>query len=193
MLKKTVITLSFLLAAVAVQAQPSPAKKELVARILKMQQPGIEAMARSLVEQPVSTLLGSAVKVLPTRVPKEKQDAVAKEIQGDVQKYLDEAVPVVQTRALKLAPSTIGVLLEEKFTEDELKQIVSIIESPVYTKFQQMGDDMQNVLVEKLVAETRATIDPKVRNLEQTMAKRLGAPGASPNAPAKPAPKPAAK
>src|SRR5688500_2801092 len=187
MLKKTVITLSFLLAAVAVQAQPSPAKKELVARILKMQQPGIEAMARSLVEQPVSTLLGSAVKVLPTRVPKDKQDAVAKEIQGDVQKYLDEAVPVVQTRAVKLAPSTIGVLLEEKFTEDELKQIVSIIESPVYTKFQQMGDDMQNVLVEKLVAETRATIDPKVRNLEQAMAKRLGGPSASSNAPAKPA------
>ena len=193
MLKKSVITLSFLLAAVAVQAQPSPAKKELVARILKMQQPGIEAMARSLVEQPVSTLLGSAVKVLPTRVPKDKQDAVAKEIQGDVQKYLDEAVPVVQTRAVKLAPSTIGALLEEKFTEEELKQIVSIIESPVYTKFQQMGDDMQNVLVEKLVAETRATIDPKVRNLEQTMAKRLGAPSASSNAPAKPAPKPAAK
>ena len=193
MLKKTVITLSFLLAAVAVQAQPSPAKKELVARILKMQQPGIEAMARSLVEQPVTTLLGSAVKVLPTRVPKDKQDAVAKEIQGDVQKYLDEAVPVVQTRAVKLAPSTIGALLEEKFTEDELKQIVSIIESPVYTKFQQMGDDMQNVLVEKLVADTRATIDPKVRNLEQTMAKRLGAPSASSNAPAKPASKPAAK
>jgi hypothetical protein len=193
MLKKTVITLSFLLAAVAVPAQPSPAKKELVARILKMQQPGIEAMARSLVEQPVTTLLGSAVKVLPTRVPKDKQDAVAKEIQGDVQKYLDEAVPVVQTRAVKLAPSTIGALLEEKFTEDELKQIVSIIESPVYTKFQQMGDDMQNVLVEKLVAETRATIDPKVRNLEQTMAKRLGAPSASSNAPARPASKPAAK
>jgi hypothetical protein len=193
MLKKTVITLSFLLAAVAVQAQPSPAKKELVARILKMQQPGIEAMARSLVEQPVTTLLGSAVKVLPTRVPKDKQDAVAKEIQGDVQKYLDEAVPVVQTRAVKLAPSTIGALLEEKFTEDELKQIVSIIESPVYTKFQRMGDDMQNVLVEKLVADTRATIDPKVRNLEQTMAKRLGAPSASSNAPAKPASKPAAK
>lgn len=186
MLKKTVLTLSLLLAAVAVQAQSTPAKKDLVARILKMQQPGIEAMAQNLVEQPVTRLLGSAASALPTRVPKDRQDAVAKEIQGDVQKYLDEAVPVVQTRAVKLAPGTIGTLLEEKFTEDELKQIVSIIESPVYSKFQGMSDDMQKVLIEKLVAETRATIDPKVRNLEQTMAKRLGVPGTAPK-PAKPA------
>jgi uncharacterized protein len=131
MLKKAVITLSFLLAAVAVQAQTSPAKKELVGRILKSQQPGIEGMARNLVEQPAAELMGNAASALPGRVAKEKQDAVAKEIQSDVQKYLDEAIPLVQGRAIKLAPTTIGLLLEEKFTEDELKQVVSIIESPV--------------------------------------------------------------
>jgi len=199
MLKKSLITLSFLLAAVAAQAQSSPAKKELVARILKLQQPGIEAMARGLVEQPAAELLNNAAGAMPARVAKDKQDAVAKEIQGDVQKYLDDAGPIVQTRAVKLAPTTIGALLEEKFTEDELKQIVSIIESPVYAKFQRMGEEMQKALVEKLLAETRGTIEPKVRTLEQTVAKRLGvtsAPqasgsgsGAAPRAPAKPAAK----
>ncbi|MBA3771618.1 MAG: hypothetical protein H0X13_03755 [Ramlibacter sp.] len=199
MLKKSVVTLSFLLAAVAAQAQTSPAKKELVARILKLQQPAIESMARGLVEQPAAELLSNAGAALPARIAKEKQDAVAKEIQGDVQKYLDEAVPLVQTRAVRLAPTTIGALLEEKFTEDELKQVVSIIESPVYTKFQRMGDDMQKALVEKLLAETRGTIEPKVRSLEQTVARRLGVTstpqasgaggGAAPRAPAKPAAK----
>lgn len=199
MLKKSLITLSILLAAVAVQAQPSPAKKDLVARILKLQQPGIEAMARSLVEQPAAELLNNAAGALEGRVAKDKQEAVAKEIKGDVQKYLDDAVPVVQSRAIKLAPTTIGALLEEKLTEDELKQVVSIMESPVYAKYQRMGEDMQKVLVEKLLAETRATIEPKVRTLEQTVAKRLGvtaAPqgsgasgGTAPRAPAKPAAK----
>ena len=201
MLKKSLITLSFLLAAVAAQAQTSPAKKDLVARILKLQQPGIEAMARGLVEQPAAELLSNAAGVLPGRVAKDKQEAVAKEIKGDVQKYLDEAVPVVQARAVKLAPTTIGALLEEKLTEDELKQVVSIMESPVYAKYQRMGEDMQKVLIEKLLAETRGTIEPKVRTLEQTVAKRLGvtsAPqasgsgasgGAAPRAPAKPASK----
>ncbi|HSV35843.1 MAG TPA: hypothetical protein VLI46_09810 [Ramlibacter sp.] len=198
MLKKTVLTLSLVMAAVAAQAQTapgapaSPAKKELVSRILKLQQPGIEGMARGLVEQPAAELMGNAASALPLRVAKDKQDAVAKEIQGDVRKYLDEAVPLVQGRAIKLAPSTIGTLLEEKFSEEELKQVVAIIESPTYVKFQRMGEDMQKALVEKLVADTRSTIEPKVRTLEQTVAKRLGVTAPAQGAGAAPA-KPASK
>lgn len=173
MLKNT-LALSFLMLAAAAQAQSTPAKKELAARILKLQQPGIESMARSLVEQPAVDLMGKAGPVLAARVAKDKQEAVSKEIQADIRKYLDDAVPLVQGRAVKLAPTTIGTLLEEKYTEDELKQIVSIIESPVYTKFQRMGDEMQKALVEKLMAETRPLVDPKVKALEQTVAKRLG-------------------
>src|SRR6266568_4984194 len=147
MFKKSLIVIALVVAgAASAQTPSSPAKKELVARILKQQQPGIEAMARGLVEQPAAELMGNAANALPARVAKDKQDAVAKEIQADVQKYLDDAVPMVQARAVKLAPGTIGALLEEKFTEDELKQVVAIIESPVYAKFQHMGEDMQKVL-----------------------------------------------
>ncbi len=201
MLKKSILIVSFALAAAtAAQAQStpatpaSPAKKELVGRILKLQQPNIEGMARSLVEQPAIELLGNAGSALPNRVAKDKQEAVAKEIQGGVQKYLDETVPLVQARAVKLGPTSIGTLLEEKFTEDELKQVVAMLESPVFSKFQRMGEDMQKVLVDKLVTDTRATVEPKVRSLEQTVARRLGvtnppATAAAPRAPAKPASK----
>ena len=197
MLKKAVITLSFLLAAIAAQAQSTPAKKELVARILKLQQPDIDAMARSLAEQPAAELMGSAANALPARVAQDKQDAVAKEIQGDIQKYLDEAIPLVQGRAVKLAPATVGALLEEKFTEDELKQVLSVIELPAYVKFQRLGGDMQKSLIDRLVADTRDTIEPKVRALEQTVGRRLGMtagtqaprPTSAGKAPAKPAAK----
>lgn len=197
MLKKSLITLSLAAAACGALAQAapsSPAKKEMVARILKLQQPGIEGMARTLVEQPAAELLNNAGGVLPARVAKDKQEAVAKEIKTDVQKYLDEAVPLVQTRAVKLAPSTIGALLEERFTDDELKQIVAIIESPVYAKFQKLGEEMQKSLLDKLLAETRPIVEPKVRVLEQTVAKRLGVTSApqtsgAARAPAKPASK----
>jgi uncharacterized protein len=196
MLKKSVFALAILVAAItAAQAQSSPAKKELVARILKVQQAGIEATARGLVEQPALELMGSAANALPGRVAKERQEAVAKEIQADVQKYVEDAFPFVRDRAVKLAPGTIGTLLEEKFTEEELRQVVSIMESPVYIKFQGIGDDMQKVLIDKVVADTRGAIEPKVRTLEQTIAKRLGASSTAPaaaapqRAPAKPAAK----
>jgi hypothetical protein len=189
MFKKSLIVIALAVAATAgAQTASSPAKKELVARILKQQQASIEGMARTLVEQPAVELLGNAGSALPNRVAKDKQDAVAKEIQSDVQKYLEETVPLVQGRAVKLAPTTVGALLEEQFTEDELKQLVATLESPVFAKFQHMGDDMQKALIEKLVADTRSTVEPKVRKLEETVAKRLGVntPAAAPATPAAP-------
>jgi hypothetical protein len=171
---KTLITLVLLSAALGAQAQSTPAKKELAARIVKLQQPGIEGLGRQLAEQPAAAMLERAGQVLPSRVAPDRQEAVGKEIQADVKKYVDEAVPVVRDRAVKLAPSVVGSMLEEKFTEDELRQIVAVMESAAWNKFQQMGPELQKPLVEKLLAETRPVIEPKVKALEQSIARRLG-------------------
>lgn len=188
-ISKTLLALAFAAAAVAGHAEPTPAKKELINRILKIQQPGIEALARGLAEEPAAELLGQAAAALPDRVAADKREAVAKEIQADARKYAQETVPIVRARALQLAPTTVGTLLDEKFSEDELKQVVAMMESPVYAKFQQLGGDMQKVLADKLVAETRGQVTPKVKALEETIAKRLGmtaqAPAPAPKAPAK--------
>lgn len=185
------LALPFAAAQSAPQPPSSPAKKDLVARILKVQQTGIESMARGLAEQPAMELMRNASNALPARVAADKQEAVGKDIQADVQKYLAETVPLVQARAVKLAPTTIGPLLEERFSEDELKQVVSIIESPVYTKFQRMGDDMQRALIEKLIADMRPTVEPRIRALEESVGKRLGLTASG--APAAPGPRAAAK
>ena len=174
MYKKLLLAAALVLPVFAVQAQSTPAKKALVARILKVQQPGIEAMSSNLAERPALAVLDRAGNLLAERVTPDKREAVSKDIQADVKKYLDEAVPLVRERAIRLAPSTVGVLLEDKFSEDELKQLVGFLESPAYNKFQQLGADMQKVLLEKLLADTRSTIEPKVTLLEQTVAKRLG-------------------
>lgn len=197
MLKKSLLALA-LAGALAAQAQTpapsapaanaaasSPAKKELVTRILKHQQPAIEGIARNLVEQPAMDIMQEVARALPARIPRDKQEAVTKDIQADVKKYLDAAVPYVQAQAVKIAPATVGAALEEKFTEDELKQLAGIIESPVFAKYQRLGDEMHKALADRLVADTRSTIEPKVRAMEESVAKRLGisgtpAPGSAP-------------
>lgn len=113
---------------------------------------------------------------LQTRVPPEKREAAAKNVQADLKKYLDDVGPMVRQQAVKLAPSTVGALLEEKFTEAELKELISIIESPVNRKFSQMSADFQKALGEKLVAQTQAAVAPKVKALEQSMSAHLGLP-----------------
>ncbi len=181
-----VLVLAAALAATAVaHAQTSAAKKELVAKVLKLQQPGIEAMARGMAEQPAMQMMQQAGAALQ-RLPAERREAIAKDIEADLRKYADETVPMVRDRAVKLAPSTIGSLLEERFTEDELKQIIAILESPVNRKFQSMAPDMQRAIGEKLIAEVRPLVEPKLRALDQSLGKRLGlTPPAGASAPKK--------
>lgn len=188
---KKIWIVALLALAGGVQAESTAAKKELVAKVLQLQQPGIEQAGQALAERPAAQMMQQAGLALQSRVAADKREAVAKEIQADVKKYVDEAVPLVRERAVKIAPSTIGTLLEEKFSEDELKQLIAIIESPVNRKFAQMSGEMQKVLLDKLVAETQGVIEPKVKTLEQAITKHLGL--ATSIAPASRTAKPATK
>jgi hypothetical protein len=178
---KHITLLALLLAAGVTHAQSTPAKKELVARVLVLQQSAIEQTAQTLVERPAAQMQQQVGMALQTRIAPEKREAIAKLVQADLKKYVDEVGPLVRQQAVKLAPSTIGALLEEKFTEEELKQLISIIESPVNRKYSQMGGDFQKALGEKLIAQTQSIVEPKVKALEQAVVKHLGLPTAPPN------------
>lgn len=159
------------------------AKKELVQKILQLQQPAFENIARGLAEQSIGPVAQQASAVLQNRVAPDQREAVAKEIQAEFTKYGNEVVPLLRDRAGKLAPETIGTMLADKLSEEELKQVVAMIESPIYRKYQQMGPEMQRSLTEKLVADTRGTVEPKLKALQVTVGQKLGlqapAPGGS--------------
>jgi uncharacterized protein len=165
----------------------SPAKKELVQRLLALQRPGIEGIARGLVERPAMQLTQAANRVLQTEIPENRRETVAKEIQGDIDKYVNDTVPLLRDRAVALAPTTIGTAFEERFTEDELRQLLAWLESPVNKKYQQFSPEIQENFVAKLVGDTREVVEPKIKALETSVGKRLGiTPGQAPK-PATPA------
>jgi hypothetical protein len=202
MLKTLVVTVALAAAGLAQAQAPaapsapvsSAAKKELVAKLLQLLQPAVAGMAQQLAQQPAAQLQQAAGAALQ-RLPAERREALARDIDADLRKYVEEAVPIARDKAVKLAPVTIGPLLEERFSEDELRQVVAILESPANRKFQQQFPDMQRALGEKLVAESGPEIEAKVRTLNQSVTQRLAA--ASPQQPGasapRPAPKPAAK
>lgn len=180
--------------AVALAAAPAHAqnKKELVAKVVQLHMQGIENVGRVIAGQTSQQMLQAAGQALP-RVPADKREAVGKEIQDDVKKFYDEVEPLLKKRAVELAPATVGAAYEEKFSEDELKVVIAWLESPVSKKYAQMDRDQGNALAEKVVADTRPTIEPKLKALEAVVAKRLGVPaegGASaPKTATPPAPK----
>ena len=171
----------------AAVAAPSAAKKELIARLLKLQRPGIEAMARDMVQEPAVQMLERAAQVIQSGVPPEQREAVIKGVQADGKAYVDQIVPVVRDRAVALAPDTVGPVLNQKLSEDELKKVIAILESPEYAKFQQMSGEMQQALQTKLVADTRSSVEEKLKALEAALTARLNAAVDQPAAAAAPA------
>ncbi len=176
-------------------------KKELVQKILTLQQAGLDDLSKTVAEQPARQLVGAVRQVMAQAVPEDKREATAKQIDAEVKKYMEAATPILRSVAAKMAQSTVGPMIEEKFSEDELKQLVSMLESPTLKKYQSLMPEFTQSLLEKVVAEAGPQVKPKAQQLEANVRKILdtatggklsgGAP--APAAAPAPAPAPAAK
>jgi hypothetical protein len=114
-----------------------------------------------------------AVRAALARLPADKRDAAAREIEADVKRFLEDVTPIVRDRGVAIGPSTLGPLFEQRFSEEELRQLLALLDSPVHAKYQAMTGDMQRTLGTKLVSETRAQMEPKYKALEQSISTRL--------------------
>ncbi|WP_219209527.1 DUF2059 domain-containing protein [Variovorax boronicumulans] len=168
-------------------------KAALVKQLLEVQRPAIDGMARILVNDSVAPILQAGGEYLQTQVPPEKREALGKAAEAEVQKYVQEAFPIVRDKAVQLAPSTVGPLLEQNFNEDELRQLITWLSSPLNKKFAELNPQLGSALTQKLVTDVRPTIDPKLQALNVSVAKALGAPTDGQPPAAQPAAKPAAK
>lgn len=157
-------------------------KSALVKQFVDLQKPGVEALARGLVEQSSDPIAAAGSEYLRTQVPENKRDAAGKAADAELKKYFDENYPVVRDKALQVAPGALGPVLEQTFSEEELRQLIAWISSPLSKKYQDSTQAMQKALMEKVVADTRTTIQPKLEALNVSVAKALGAPtdGAAP-------------
>ena len=159
----------------ATAAPTSAAKKELVKKLLQLQQANFDGLSRSIVERPAIQLMQAAGQALQTQVPADKREATGKQIETDIKKFVDDSSAILRDRTAKLVPTTFGTGLEEKFTEDELKQFIAWTESPVNKKFQQLLPDIQTAFMQKLAAETSPLLDPKFQAVQQKVRNTLSA------------------
>lgn len=179
---------ALLLVTAGAQAQT---KKELVQKVVALQTPAVESLGRAVATQTSGQVLQAVAQGLQ-RVPADKREATAKAAREEVQKFYNEIEPVLRTQAAKLAPSALGPKLEEKMTEEELKQVIVWLESSAAKKFAELGPEMQKSLGDMLVADTRPVIEPKLKALELALMKQMGINPAAASAPAArttPAPK----
>ncbi len=152
-------------------AKPSEGKARLIERVLTLWHP--EELAIVMVQRPAADALQQARIALQGRVSAEKRDATIKDMASDVQKYLDEATPVARENAKRAMATTVVPLLSQHFSEDELKQLITLLESPLKKKFEQLLPQMERALGEKVAQDSRAAIDPKLQAMTHAVGLKL--------------------
>jgi len=184
-------------------------KREQILRLPIAQKASLEGLATGLTQDPARQLMSQFVQPAIGLVPPEKREATGKQIDAELQKYVETATPLVKASAVKVGPAAVTIVLEDKFTEDELKQLVTMLESPVLKKYQGIIPELQKTLFEKVTADASPQVDPKLQALQenirkiidtasggklsQAMAAQSAAQGGGEAPAAKPAAKPAKK
>jgi hypothetical protein len=157
----------------AASAAIPPAKQALIDKILKLW--NIDSIGQSMLQAPVGDAVQQARAVLQGRASAEKRDAAMTDIVNEAQQFMTETAPLTRASADKLIPTTIAPLLAERFNEDELRQLVALLESPVKKKFEAMVPEMQKSLGEKVASDMGPVVNPKLQGLKERIGLRLRA------------------
>jgi len=68
----------------------------------------------------------------------------------------------------------------QNFSDDELRQLIALLESPLKKKFEQLVPQFERAFGEKVAAESRAAIDPKLQAMTQAVGLKLRAASIAP-------------
>jgi len=129
--------------------------------IQALQRPAIEAMQKSMIAMQTQ------------HVPKERMDKAMKDIAADVQHYVEISTPVVTASAKKLTNQTVGPLLAQNFSADELRQLAAIFESPVKAKFDKLIPQLEVAVGDKVTADVGPAINKNIQALTESVGTKL--------------------
>ncbi len=157
-------------AAPAAAAAPIDAEKQKqIDRILAVVHPE-NGVLQAVQDKGVSAMQQSSIALQTNHVPQERKDKALKDIQVDVQKYIDTTMPIAIASAKKYTIPTSAPILAANFTTDELRQLATMLESPLRDRLEKVLPQMQNAVGQKVSVE----IGPQVNKNLQVMTEAVG-------------------
>ena len=149
-------------------------KKELATRIVNLQK---AQDMDALIAQLASTANRAVVETWLPRLdnmPAARQKAVADQLDVELKKFNDDVVRLIKTRNERISLDVLVPAYSERFTADELKQLVAFLESPVIRKYYAANPHMANLLAQKLVDATRADVQARTKEFDTRAARIVG-------------------
>jgi uncharacterized protein len=170
-------------------AQTADAKMELATKVVALQQgPELDRLVQQLSGGATQELIASWGPKLEASVPKAKQQKASEDLNVELKKYSEDANKLIGKQVSKVSAETLVPAYAEKFTLEELKQLVAFFESPAIKKYQSTAPELGNIFVQKLIEASRTDVMARAKQFDDAAVKIVGsspAPAAPGKAPAK--------
>ena len=174
-----------------VSAQTADPKLEWATKVVALQQgPELERLVNQLADSAAQDVLQAWSPKLQTNVPKEKMEQARQNLNTELKKYFDDVFKTISAKTTKVSSDTLVPVYMQKFSLEELKQLVSFFESPAVKKYQAAAPELGNAFVQQLVEATRADVTARGKQFDDAATKIVGTtPAANQPASSKPASK----
>jgi uncharacterized protein len=173
----------------AALAQATDPKVEWATKVVALQQgPELDRLVQQLSGGATQELIASWGPKLEASVPKAKQQKASEDLNVELKKYSEDANKLIGKQVSKVSADTLVPAYVEKFSLDELKQLVAFFESPAIKKYQSTAPELGNIFVQKLIEASRSDVMARAKQFDDAAVKIVGsspAPAAPGKAPAK--------
>lgn len=156
------------LAALSAQAET---KQDLIKQLPSLQTSELDALAAEMAQGPIRQIGAQAQQIMLQIVPPEKREATAQSISTELKKFIDTTTPTVQASARKLAPEVVSPIIESKFSEAELRDLINMLNSPVFKRYQGLLPEMSQAAIARISDDVRPTLMPKAQVLNDNVSK----------------------
>lgn len=160
----------------AVNAQTVDPKLEWAAKAVALQQgPELERLVGQLADSATQDILQNWGPRLQSDVPPARIEQAKEGLNAELKKYFDDVSNTINNKVVKASNTALIPAYIERFSLDELKQIVAFFESPAVKKYQLAAPELGNLFVKQLIEETRADVSARTRQFDDAATKIMGA------------------
>lgn len=176
-MKKIIATFAIagLALSATVNAQTADPKLEWATKAVALQQgPELERLIGQLADSATQDILQNWGAKLQSDVPPAKIEQAKERLNIELKKYFDDVSTTINGKAGKVSANALIPAYMERFTLDELKQLVAFFESPAIKKYQSAAPELGSLFVKQLIEETRADVIVRSRQFDDAATKIIG-------------------
>ena len=150
------------------------AKLELAAKLVALQRgPDMERMVFQLTSSAVQPVIAKWAPELES-MPKAKIEKAREQLNAELKTLGDTTRKLIDTQMAKSADSALLPAYLERFSEEEMKQLLAMFESPIYKKYQSLAPELGNLWVKDVVDNTRSAVEDSAKAFDVVAAKIVG-------------------